>query len=628
MATFIHFLYQNYHGCTMESFGEALQKLKEVYKQEVKGWQEKMLGLTNQKNTDAKRIEELLGRNQQLRDQQRSLTENIKQLENRLRAGLCDRCIVTQDVANRRQQEYEKSQLQSLQHISTLGREIATLRRDNKRLYEEVKNLRTALRNQNGRLAETASPEVKRSPTPGSPLSLLLSAAQMSTASPTGGTVQKSEAGHSGLSMTEDSKSVDGMSQPQSFELSQYNTPPLSQPSPLTEAWRTVQNIGRKPPAPQRRARSTDASESLYTASMLLLKNNPFNSTPTTPVEKWGSSKVHAPIPYRPQPIKTHKFPQPWQLPDNPDWVTMSVMAEGGTVIHHNPKMLQLPTMIHSTSHQSTQERVLSAQRFWANLNPAMKGNEDAPRSLSEHDEGVTNMEETARSRPASASETSQSWKTADAVGVPGEPGEGVDGVPDDIVDNETPLDLSESGRAKAVKSPWEAPVKATPPADSPSSSSSSSSPPTPSSSSLESPGSQSEQRLGEFNLQNCVSPIQDATDEDVLAAENSKTDEIVDLCTGKKKPKVSAFTLSLQPVVVLENMKRSLCAQNPSDGWVTRQEKEKEEWEDEVEEEEQSNQRKRLRLEQESLQPPGLIMEKRARMGGRPKEKRPEEQG
>ncbi|XP_062396365.1 RBBP8 N-terminal-like protein [Sardina pilchardus] len=613
----------------MESVGEALQKLKEVYEQEVEEWQEKMLGMTNQKTTDAKRIEELFGRNQQLRDQQRSLTENIKQLENRLRAGLCDRCTVTQDVANRRQQEYETSQLQSLQHISTLVREIATLRRDNKRLLEEVKNLRTALRNQNGRSAETASPEVKKSPTPSSPLSLMLGAGQKSTTSPTGGTVQKSEAGHGGLSMTEDSKPADGMSQPQSFELIRYNSPPLSQPSPLTAAWRTVQSIGREPPAPQRRARSTDASESVYPPSMLLLKNNPFNSTSTTPAEKWGSSKVHTPIPFRPQPIKSHKFPDPWHLTDNPDWVTMSVMAEGGTVIHHNPKMLQLPGMIHSTVHQTAQERVLSAQRFWANLKPATKGNGDAPRSLSEGDEGVKNVEETAGSRPASASETSQSGKTADAAGAAGaagEPGEGVaDGVPEDSVDNDTPLDLSESGCAKTVKGPWGAPVKATPPSadssrPSSSSSSSSSSPPTPSSSSVASPGSRSEQTLGEFNLQ-------DATDDDVLAAENSKTDEIVDLCMRTEKSKVSALTLSLQPVVVLENMKRRLCGQNPSDGWQIRQEPEKDEYEDEAEKEEQRNQRKRLRRERESLQPTG-VMEKRARMGGRPKEKRPEEQG
>lgn len=42
----------------------------------------------------------------------------------RLRAGLCDRCTVTQEVAKKRQQEYEASQIQSLQHISMMGIQI------------------------------------------------------------------------------------------------------------------------------------------------------------------------------------------------------------------------------------------------------------------------------------------------------------------------------------------------------------------------------------------------------------------------------------------------------------------------------------------------------------------------
>lgn len=39
----------------------------------------------------------------------------------RLRAGLCDRCTVTQEVAKRKQHEFEASQMQSFQHISLLG---------------------------------------------------------------------------------------------------------------------------------------------------------------------------------------------------------------------------------------------------------------------------------------------------------------------------------------------------------------------------------------------------------------------------------------------------------------------------------------------------------------------------
>lgn len=39
----------------------------------------------------------------------------------RLRAGLCDRCTVTQELARKKQQEFENSLLQHLQHIFILS---------------------------------------------------------------------------------------------------------------------------------------------------------------------------------------------------------------------------------------------------------------------------------------------------------------------------------------------------------------------------------------------------------------------------------------------------------------------------------------------------------------------------
>lgn len=39
----------------------------------------------------------------------------------RLRAGLCDRCMVTQELAKKKQNEYETSHFQSLQHIFILS---------------------------------------------------------------------------------------------------------------------------------------------------------------------------------------------------------------------------------------------------------------------------------------------------------------------------------------------------------------------------------------------------------------------------------------------------------------------------------------------------------------------------
>ncbi|NXS59338.1 RB8NL protein, partial [Brachypteracias leptosomus] len=118
---------------------------------------------------DAQRIEELFAKNHQLREQQKVLKENVKVLENRLRAGLCDRCMVTQELAKKKQNEYESSHFQSLQHIFILTNETTRLREENKALKEELKRLRSP--EDKTKLPGATSKE--SSSTPSSPLALL-----------------------------------------------------------------------------------------------------------------------------------------------------------------------------------------------------------------------------------------------------------------------------------------------------------------------------------------------------------------------------------------------------------------------------------------------------------------------
>ncbi|XP_031222220.1 DNA endonuclease RBBP8, partial [Mastomys coucha] len=119
-------------------FKELWVKLKEYHDKEVQGLQIKVTKLKKERILDAQRLEEFFTKNQQLRDQQKVLQETIKILEDRLRAGLCDRCAVTEEHMHKKQQEFENIRQQNLKLITELMNEKNALQEENKKLSERL----------------------------------------------------------------------------------------------------------------------------------------------------------------------------------------------------------------------------------------------------------------------------------------------------------------------------------------------------------------------------------------------------------------------------------------------------------------------------------------------------------
>lgn len=119
-------------------FKDLWTKLKEHHDKEVQGLQVKVTKLKKERILDAQRLEEFFTKNQQLREQQKVLHETIKVLEDRLRAGLCDRCAVTEEHMRKKQQEFENIRQQNLKLITELMNEKNTLQEENKKLSEQL----------------------------------------------------------------------------------------------------------------------------------------------------------------------------------------------------------------------------------------------------------------------------------------------------------------------------------------------------------------------------------------------------------------------------------------------------------------------------------------------------------
>ncbi|XP_035268634.1 DNA endonuclease RBBP8 [Anguilla anguilla] len=145
-------------------FKDLWAQLKECHDTEVQGLQVKVNKLKKDRCLDAQRLEEFYNKNQQLREHQKTLQDNVKVLEDRLRAGLCDRCAVTEEHTRRKQAEFECVRQQNLHLITELMNERNGLLDENKKLSQEVEQLRILRRPQ------TPSPHPEEGVIPDSPV--------------------------------------------------------------------------------------------------------------------------------------------------------------------------------------------------------------------------------------------------------------------------------------------------------------------------------------------------------------------------------------------------------------------------------------------------------------------------
>ncbi|XP_048860324.1 RBBP8 N-terminal-like protein isoform X2 [Brienomyrus brachyistius] len=545
---------------TQENFNELLHRLKVLHERELEGWQERVLELTNQKCCDTKRMEELFNKNQQLREQQRVLTENIKQLENRLRAGLCDRCTVTQDVAKRKQQEYESSQIQSLQHITVMASEMSTLRKENKRLQEEVKALRGKIEGQNGHSSQGPATEVGESPDPAT--TAMKSCKQSPTSGCTSGlpTAKSSADCHGSLTAEE---KLPGYRLPQNWNMQDtydVSSKVLANSSPISPGRRAETITSRGNLIERKRSHSTEAAESLHspTSPLLIFKRlhqsaaSPSSSS-LSPSPAWDEKPVMYPSPgpvlYRPRPIKKARISFPWLHTDHQEW---AALAPPTTFLDNNRKPVEKEWPLTEGSENNHQFKRRA---------PGL-----VPGCTVPHREGKTFTEE-RKDRGRDSNAASPQMK--------GGAGQAARSSEDSLADvaGDTPLDLSDPGRFKPANEPKG--LKSSPPpkaedTGTPEGNNKSAqikTPPHTQASPHAAPSSAATASPPPSGLSVPTSP-QPGQGQNVSGRDPQEQDEVSikkedDLdfqrLTNAEKKKVPVLTISLRPVVVLEALKHGL---------------------------------------------------------------------
>ncbi|XP_036420603.1 DNA endonuclease RBBP8 [Colossoma macropomum] len=122
-------------------FQDLLDRLRECHDNVVQGLQSKVNKLKKERCLDAQKLEQFYNKNQQLREQQKTLQESVRALQDRLQSGPCDHCRESEKRMKTTQIESEHQNNLSL--LKELKAERNILKEENRKLSLELERIRT-----------------------------------------------------------------------------------------------------------------------------------------------------------------------------------------------------------------------------------------------------------------------------------------------------------------------------------------------------------------------------------------------------------------------------------------------------------------------------------------------------
>ncbi|KAM9337572.1 DNA endonuclease RBBP8 [Symphorus nematophorus] len=115
-------------------FEDLWRQLGECHQNALQELEAKVSKLKKERCLDAQRLEVFYNRNQQLKEQNKTLQDTISLMEERLRAGECDQCAILEE-------SMKNNQEQNLRLITKLKNEKDSLEDENRKLHVELQKL-------------------------------------------------------------------------------------------------------------------------------------------------------------------------------------------------------------------------------------------------------------------------------------------------------------------------------------------------------------------------------------------------------------------------------------------------------------------------------------------------------